>query len=496
MDRTDPVSLETLLGDPYDPANPCSEAALAAADERGVACADGERLLDGVGFRAELVPIRWGGRLDDVEQLVRRVRPLFRRDAALGYRYCLAPLAAGSPVWHAGTVTQQRRLADLLLSGGAPAAGIHDLPGDGADTPAGPRLSAGPGHLRVDGRRPLVVDADRADAAVLLAPTAGEPPAGGASVVFVDLGDDPATGIARTPRERLPGLRGCGIGDLVFDGRELGEDELVGPYGAGSGIAASTAPVNACVAAGAGLGMLDAGLFAALRFARQRRLYGQRVADLHHVRSSLAATFCHLLAADALVTAAARALRHAPDLAPVHAAAAHHLAPLLVEEAMNLCSVVLGARFYLRGQEYAGFGRSVRAMPLLALRRPDGPAGRPTILAGLPALLGAPDPALAPLLHTPLAVHVERLAGDAAAPDGGRAVAQRCCVLLAAAAVTEQAPIWAEPTIALLTGLLDGRGGQLADDAAEPVFAELERRAESGTDFFLTGDTVCRTLAG
>src|SRR5215475_7909795 len=74
--------LEALFGDPYQTDNPLGHVAISAAGRRPSAA--GEHLLGRWEANAELVPRDFGGRFDSVGALVRRLRPVFRRDCALG----------------------------------------------------------------------------------------------------------------------------------------------------------------------------------------------------------------------------------------------------------------------------------------------------------------------------------------------------------------------------------------------------------------------------
>jgi hypothetical protein len=96
------MRLEALLGDPRDPANPYGQPALWAA-ERGERPPAPAEMLPGA------VPDAAGGRSAGAEeapdQLARVLRPVFRRDLALGQAWGIAPLAS-SP--------HRRRVAALL----------------------------------------------------------------------------------------------------------------------------------------------------------------------------------------------------------------------------------------------------------------------------------------------------------------------------------------------------------------------------------------------
>jgi alkylation response protein AidB-like acyl-CoA dehydrogenase len=104
--------LEARLGDPYDPANPHGLRALFAADDRRTPPRETEELLDDTGLAAEFVPVGYGGRLTRADLLARTLRPVFRRDVALGFGHGITSLFAIGAVWAAGSEEQRRPAAD------------------------------------------------------------------------------------------------------------------------------------------------------------------------------------------------------------------------------------------------------------------------------------------------------------------------------------------------------------------------------------------------
>ncbi|WP_330335557.1 hypothetical protein OHS33_38400 (plasmid) [Streptomyces sp. NBC_00536] len=93
------VRLEALLSDPYDEGNPYGFHGLreGTGGRGGV-----QRTAVEAAVRAELVPAAHGGRYTAADDLVRVLRPLFRRDLALGYahgaRALIAALEREEPV--------------------------------------------------------------------------------------------------------------------------------------------------------------------------------------------------------------------------------------------------------------------------------------------------------------------------------------------------------------------------------------------------------------
>ncbi|MER5934059.1 hypothetical protein [Streptomyces sp. NPDC002054] len=128
------VHLEALLADPRDAANPYGFQALAAGPRDGTDLVDAELRA---AVRAELLPAAAGGNFTTPERLVRVLRPLLRRDLALGHGHAVRELpgtaAAGSKVTAllgpaaltaaAGTVLRGtvRLVADRSPAGRSPA---------------------------------------------------------------------------------------------------------------------------------------------------------------------------------------------------------------------------------------------------------------------------------------------------------------------------------------------------------------------------------------
>ncbi|WP_424187561.1 acyl-CoA dehydrogenase [Actinokineospora sp. G85] len=534
------TTLEEAFGDPYDDGNPFGHRAVLAADERAAVAEGAESVLDSYGLNAEFVPERLGGRLVEVDELVRRLRPVFRRDAALGLGYGVTSLMAGLNVWLGGSDVQRKWLADLLLGGGKASVGYHELDrGNDLGNNAFAATRTDDGFL-LSGRKEVINNAARADAAVLFARTGDTGGGRDHSLLLVDLHQLDADRFRRLPRYRTHGLRGVGLSGFEFDGCAAPDSALVGDLGAGVDLALRSFQVSRCVMAGTGLGILDAGLFATLRFALERKLYGQAVADLPHARATLVDAFTDLLTADALVTTAARALHVLPAHACAYAAATKYLVPTLLEEAMNSLSVVLGARFYLREGAYAGFGKHMRDLPPLGIGHAGGVSCQLTLLpqlarllreradpapvelfaagAALPELnlaglrLFAPsgDPLLAELAGTRMAPHLADLTAEAAAlpardtgvaaPPAALGLTDRYAVLLAAAAVTGHArhnPTpggWADRALDRLVDRL-APAPALPGPANEALFADLLDRATTGHGLGLDRDPVTRTLA-
>ncbi|MCC9157491.1 acyl-CoA dehydrogenase [Streptomyces parvulus] len=363
--RARAARLESLLGDPYDPANPHGLRALFAADERRTPPRETEALLDEEGWAAEFVPAAHGGRLTRADLLARALRPVFRRDVALGFGHGITSMFATGAVWAAGGERMRHELAGQLLAGGRATILHHELAHANAilRDEFTARPAPGGGHL-LHGRKDVVINASRADAQVVYART--DPARGPRSHSVFLL--DPARAAPGTtrhlPRVETAGMRGALFSGLEFDGRAVPEDALVGAPGDGVALALRTFQVNRSVICGVVTAAVDTVLHSAVRAAATGR--GGRVARRWH--KPLTGVFADLLACDAMATVALRALGLLPGRAHVFAAAVKYVVPDLLRENLEELAAVLGGRGYdLESPEYGALGKLVRDLPVAGL---------------------------------------------------------------------------------------------------------------------------------
>ncbi|RFU41880.1 acyl-CoA dehydrogenase [Actinomadura logoneensis] len=381
------TELARRLGDPWDTANPAGHTAVLAADERGEPFGAGEQILDAIGLNAEFVPADLGGRLARLDDLIRVMRQVFRRDPALGLGYGASSLIAAVNVWTAGDGRQRRRAADLLLGGGRIAAGYHEL-AHGNDF-AGSALSAyaGPdGRRRLDGRKEVIANAARAEALVLFARTSASPGSRSHSQLLVERADLPAAGCRDLPRFLTSGMRGVLLGGLAFRDCPVPADAVLGEPGRGIETALRSFQITRTALPAMAVGVLEAGLDATARFTDARVLYGRPLGDMPLIRSVLADAYADLLICDCLGLVAARSAHLVPDQMSLYASAVKYFVATLLTDAMYELSRVLGAQFYIRDGEYGIFQKLLRDLPPAGFGHAARAACLGTVLPQLPRL--------------------------------------------------------------------------------------------------------------
>ncbi|KUN00493.1 acyl-CoA dehydrogenase [Streptomyces yokosukanensis] len=362
LDRA--ARLEALLGDPYDPANPHGLRALFAADDRRVPPAETEALLAEAGLGAEFVPVAHGGRLTRADLLARALRPVFRRDVALGFGYGITSLFAAGAVWAAGTARQRQDVADLLLGGGRATILHHELAHANAILRHEFSARATEGGYRLDGRKDVIINASRADLQVVYARTDTARGPRSHSVLLLDPAQVPPGRVRHLPRVELPGMRGALFCGLQFTDALVPADALVGSEGDGVGLALQVFQVNRSVICGVVTAAAGTVLHSAVRAATD----GRTGPIAKRWQKPLAGVFADLLAGDAMATVVLRALSLLPAQAHLFAAAVKYLVPDLLREDLQELATVLGARGYDHaGPEFGALDKLVRDLPVAGL---------------------------------------------------------------------------------------------------------------------------------
>ena len=155
---------------------------------------------------------------------------------------------------------------------------------------------------RLSGSKIWIHNAPVADFGYVLART--DPAAGnhGMSIFIIDLS---ATGVSRGKKEKKMGQGTSPVGALHFDDVALGEDALLGPLNRGFHIVMSVLDKGRIGIGALAVGIAQAGLEAALDYAKTRNQFGRPIAENQGLQWMLADMMKDITAARALVHRAA-----------------------------------------------------------------------------------------------------------------------------------------------------------------------------------------------
>jgi alkylation response protein AidB-like acyl-CoA dehydrogenase len=186
-----------------------------------------------------------------------------------------------------GTEAQRHRFCPGLASGElvAGAFGLSE-PGAGSDAAAMRTRATRRGDRWVlDGEKQWITSGDHAGVIVVWAKS--DPSAGvrGVSAFLVPAG---VPGLTVGRHEHKMGIRGSTTVSLSFDGCELPADALLGREGDGFSIAMAALDGGRCGIAAQATGTMRAALDASVRYAQERRAFGQPIGDFQAIRFALA----------------------------------------------------------------------------------------------------------------------------------------------------------------------------------------------------------------
>jgi alkylation response protein AidB-like acyl-CoA dehydrogenase len=231
------------------------------------------------------VPMEYGGAGMDALAYAVVMEELSRGYASVADQCGLVELIATLLTHHGTDAQRDQYLRPLLRADRRCAYGITEAEAgsdvSGLRTTA-TRTAAG---WRLDGGKLWIHNGPVCDFAVVLARTDKAAGSRGMSIFLVDA-DRP--GFSRGPREHKMGQRASPVGALHFDAIELPPEALLGPENRGFHIMMSVLEKGRVGIAALAVGIAQAGLEAAVGYARQRRQFGKAIAEFQGLQFLLA----------------------------------------------------------------------------------------------------------------------------------------------------------------------------------------------------------------
>jgi alkylation response protein AidB-like acyl-CoA dehydrogenase len=309
------------------------------------------------GLLGVTIPREWGGAGRDYVSYVLAVEEVARQSAVLAVILTVCNSLVGEFLLEFGDEAQRTRWLPRLASGEALGAFALSEPQSGSDA-AHPKTTARPdaGGYVISGRKVWVANAEVADVVLVFAATDPEAGASGVTAFLVPL---EAPGIAREPSDSL-GVRGLGCQDLTFDDVRVPAGAVVGGVGRGFAAAMRALEGGRAAIAAQALGVGQAALDEAVRYAQDRRAFGQPIGEFQAIQFQLADLATDLEAARMLTWKAADA-RSRPGRVAAEAAMAKLLASEAAHRAADRAMQILASAGYRRGSTIERLFRDVRA---------------------------------------------------------------------------------------------------------------------------------------
>jgi acyl-CoA dehydrogenase len=229
-------------------------------------------------------------------------------------------------------------------------------PGAGSDSASVQTRAVGDGDVyRLNGAKRFITNADKASLFTVMART-GEPGAKGVSAFLVPA-DLPGLSIGKP--EKKMGQQGAHVCDVIFDDVAVPAGNRLGEEGKGFRIAMRVLDRGRLHIAAVCVGIAERLIADAVGYAKERKQFGQPLADFQLVQAMIADSKTETLAARALVLEAAR-LKDEGAPITLEAAAAKYFASETVGRVADRAVQIFGGAGYIADYGIERLYRDVR----------------------------------------------------------------------------------------------------------------------------------------
>ena len=297
------------------------------------------------GFMGVKIPKEYGGAGCDYLTYALLIEEFARQCSVLSIYANTSNSLGGGPLMLAGSEEQKKKYLPLLASGEKIIAFGLTEPGAGSD--AGGTCTTAvfdpeTEEYVLNGRKCFISAAPMADWTIVFAKT--DLKAKGSKGISMFIVDMKLPGVSLGKHEEKMGIHGYPTSDVVLEDVRVGKDCLVGPLHKGFQYAMKTLDGGRLGMAAQAVGVAQSALDEAVKYAKERKQFGRRIADFQGVSFMIAE-----MAAD--VEAARQLVYHAAELKDknMDATAACSIAKYFAAEAANRCA-------YKAVQIHGGYG--------------------------------------------------------------------------------------------------------------------------------------------
>nr|WP_320025058.1 acyl-CoA dehydrogenase family protein [uncultured Acetobacterium sp.] len=255
------------------------------------------------GFFGIKIPKELGGAGSDHRGYV-AVMEEIARESAVASLYVSSPNSlGGGPLLLSGTDEQLEKYLRPVVTGEKILAFALTEPGAGSDASGMTTTAVEDGDDYVlNGRKTFITMAPLADYAVVYAKTDMSRGAKGITAFVVDMKTE---GVSCGKSEHKMGLIGCATSDIILENVRVPKADMLGELNQGFTNAMKTLDVGRIGVAAQSIGVAQAALDEAIKYAKDRKQFGRRIADFQGISFMIAEMATKLQAAKHLVYDAA-----------------------------------------------------------------------------------------------------------------------------------------------------------------------------------------------
>ena len=295
------------------------------------------------GFMGVKIPAQYGGGGGDYLSYALLVEEFARVDAVLSIYANTSNSLGGGPLMLAGSEEQKQKYLPAVAKGEKIMVFALTEPGAGSDAGGTQTTAIQDGDdFILNGRKTFISGAPMADWAIVFAKT--DLTAKGSKGISMFVVDMKLPGVSLGAPEKKMGINGYPTSDVVLEDVRVSKDCLVGPLHKGFQYAMKTLDGGRLGMAAQAVGIAQSCLDEAVKYAKERKQFGRRIADFQGISFMIAE-----MAAD--VEAARQLVYHAAQLkdAGKDATSACSIAKYFAAEAANRCA-------YKAVQIHGGYG--------------------------------------------------------------------------------------------------------------------------------------------
>ncbi|MBP1920436.1 acyl-CoA dehydrogenase family protein [Youngiibacter multivorans] len=206
---------------------------------------------------------------------------------------------SGGPLLLAGTDEQKEKYLRPVVTGEKILAFGLTEPGAGSDAGGMTSTAVKDGDYYIlNGRKTFITMAPLADYAIIYAKTDLTKGTKGISAFIVDM---TLEGVSCGKAEHKMGLVGCATSDIILENVRVHKDDLLGEEGKGFTNAMKTLDTGRMGVAAQSIGVAQGALDEAIKYAKERKQFGRRIADFQSISFMIADMATKLEAAKQLV---------------------------------------------------------------------------------------------------------------------------------------------------------------------------------------------------
>jgi alkylation response protein AidB-like acyl-CoA dehydrogenase len=242
--------------------------------------------LGEMGLMGILIPVEYGGAGLGYVEYVGIIEELSRVDGSIGISVAAHNSLCTGHIFHSGNEEQKRRYVTVLAKGEKLGAWSLTEPEAGSDA-AGTQTTANldGDHWVLRGQKTFTTHGTYGDICVAMAVTDKEAAHHGISAFILEKG---TPGFSAGKKENKLGLRASDTSTIIFDDCRLPRENLLGNLGEGFVDALKVLDGGRISIAALAIGMAQGAYEAALNYSKERRQFGQPIAEFQAIQFKLA----------------------------------------------------------------------------------------------------------------------------------------------------------------------------------------------------------------